>query len=107
MGAAAVRHGREHRRARRRDQGRGRAGIRDQKENALRNRRRLNQLLDDVELPSARRDFERKPLNENAVRDIFARLQFKSRCSTADEDRGRRGMLDGASAFAQVGDAER
>ncbi|MFE4469163.1 DNA polymerase I [Leifsonia sp. NPDC056824] len=51
--------------------------LRDQQENALRNRR-LNKLLDDVELEVAPDDLERKPLNENAVRDIFARLQFKT-----------------------------
>ncbi|WP_431247557.1 DNA polymerase I [Leifsonia xyli] len=78
--------------------------LRDQKENALRNRR-LNQLLDDVELPIGPTDLERKPLNENAVRDIFARLQFKTLLDRLMKTAAEEGMLDGASAFAQVGDA--
>ena len=51
--------------------------LRDQKENALRNRR-LNKLLDDVELPVGPADLERKPIDEDAVRDIFGRLQFRT-----------------------------
>ncbi len=50
--------------------------LREQKENALRNRR-LNHLLCDVELPVAPADLERRPLDEVAVREIFGRLQFK------------------------------
>ncbi|MFF9562352.1 DNA polymerase I [Leifsonia sp. NPDC014704] len=78
--------------------------LRDQKENALRNRR-LNQLLDDVELPIALDDLERKPLNENAVRDIFARLQFKTLLDRLMKIAGEEGMLDGALSVADVGDA--
>ncbi|MDR6613446.1 DNA polymerase I [Leifsonia sp. 1010] len=78
--------------------------LRDQKENALRNRR-LNQLLDDVELPIALDDLERKPLNENAVRDIFARLQFKTLLDRLMKIAGEEGMLDGAMSVAEVGDA--
>jgi len=78
--------------------------LRDQKENALRNRR-LNQLLDDVELPIALDDLERKPLNENAVRDIFARLQFKTLLDRLMKTAAEDGMLDGAMSVAEVGDA--
>ncbi|WP_308468901.1 DNA polymerase I [Rathayibacter soli] len=51
--------------------------LREQKENALRNRR-LNRLLTDVELPVGPGDLERQPVNEQAVRDVFDRLQFKT-----------------------------
>lgn len=51
--------------------------LREQKENALRNRR-LNRLVDDVELPIGPAELERKPINEQAVRDVFARLQFRT-----------------------------
>ncbi len=78
--------------------------LRDQKENALRNRR-LNQLRDDVELPIGPADLERKPLNENAVRDIFARLQFKTLLERLMKTAAEEGMLDGVAASAQVGDA--
>ncbi|MFP3465458.1 DNA polymerase I [Leifsonia sp. SIMBA_070] len=78
--------------------------LRDQKENALRNRR-LNQLRDDVELPIGPDDLERKPLNESAVRDIFARLQFKTLLDRLMKIAGEEGMLDGAMSVAEVGDA--
>ena len=78
--------------------------LRDQKENALRNRR-LNQLLDDVELPVGPADLERKPLNEGAVRDIFARLQFKTLLDRLMKTAAEEGMLDGVAAATQVGDA--
>ncbi|HEY5224072.1 MAG TPA: DNA polymerase I [Microbacteriaceae bacterium] len=51
--------------------------LREQKENALRNRR-LNRLLTDVELPVGPDDLERQPVNEQAIRDVFDRLQFKT-----------------------------
>lgn len=78
--------------------------LRDQKENALRNRR-LNQLRDDVELPIGPGDLERKPLNENAVRDIFARLQFKTLLERLMKTAAEEGMLDGAAGAVEVGDA--
>ncbi|WP_374010460.1 DNA polymerase I [Leifsonia sp. LS-T14] len=78
--------------------------LRDQQENALRNRR-LNQLLDDVDLPVGPADLERKPLNENAVRDIFARLQFKTLLERLMKTAAEEGMLDGVAAATQVGDA--
>jgi len=78
--------------------------LRDQKENALRNRR-LNQLLDDVELPIGPTDLERKPLNENAVRDIFARLQFKTLLDRLMKTAAEEGMLDGVASATEIGDA--
>ncbi|WP_344752682.1 DNA polymerase I [Gryllotalpicola koreensis] len=51
--------------------------LREQKENALRNRR-LNRLLTDVELPVGPADLERRAVNEQAVRDVFGRLQFRT-----------------------------
>ncbi len=51
--------------------------LRDQRENALRNRR-LNQLVRDVELPVGPADLARRPMNEQAVRDVFARLEFRT-----------------------------
>ena len=51
--------------------------LRDQREKALRNRR-LNQLVRDVELPYQPNDLGRRPMNEQAVRDLFARLEFRT-----------------------------
>lgn len=78
--------------------------LRDQKENALRNRR-LNQLRDDVELPIGPADLARRPLDENAVRDIFARLQFKTLLDRLMKTAAEEGMLDGVAAPTEVGDA--
>lgn len=78
--------------------------LRDQKENALRNRR-LNKLLDDVELPVGPADLERKPLDENGVRDIFARLQFKTLLERLLKTAAEDGMLDGSSVSAQTEDS--
>ncbi|WP_158864356.1 DNA polymerase I [Leifsonia sp. AG29] len=70
--------------------------LRDQKENALRNRR-LNQLRDDVELPVELDDLRRRPLDEKAVRDIFARLQFKTLLERLLKTAAEDGMLEGAA----------
>jgi len=70
--------------------------LRDQQENALRNRR-LNKLLTDVDLPVGPSDLERRPLNENAVRDIFAKLQFKTLLDRLLKTAAEEGQLDGAS----------
>ena len=79
--------------------------LRDQQENALRNRR-LNKLLDDVELEVGPADLERKPLNENAVRDIFARLQFKTLLDRLLKAAAEDGTLTGAGGTApSEGDA--
>lgn len=78
--------------------------LRDQQENALRNRR-LNKLLDDVELPVGPADLERKPLDEGAVRDIFARLQFKTLLDRLMKTAAEEGLLDGSTSVADAGDA--
>ncbi|HEU4807680.1 MAG TPA: DNA polymerase I, partial [Homoserinimonas sp.] len=51
--------------------------LREQKDNAIRNRK-LNRLVTDVELPVGPADLERQPINPTAVRTIFDRLQFKT-----------------------------
>lgn len=51
--------------------------LREQKENAIRNRR-LNRLVTDVDLPVAVAALERGAMNADAVRDIFTRLEFKT-----------------------------
>ncbi len=71
--------------------------LREQKENALRNRR-LNRLIDDVELPVGPSDLERRPINEQAVRDIFGRLQFKTLLERLLKTAQAEGQLDGSGA---------
>jgi DNA polymerase-1 len=51
--------------------------LRDQQDRAIRNRK-LNRLVTDMELPLAPADLERKPMDVDAVREIFGRLQFKA-----------------------------
>jgi len=51
--------------------------LREQKENAIRNRR-LNRLVTDVDLPIAVAALERGAMNTDAVRDVFTRLEFKT-----------------------------
>ena len=63
----------------RRDEIKGVVGdkLREQYENAVRNRK-LNHLLTDVELPVGPADLERKPIDEQALRDVFGRLEFRT-----------------------------
>ncbi|MFC0682383.1 DNA polymerase I [Lysobacter korlensis] len=51
--------------------------LREQKDNAIRNRK-LNRLVRDVELPVGPADLERRPIDMAAVREIFDRLQFRT-----------------------------
>ena len=51
--------------------------LREQKENAIRNRR-LNRLVTDLDLPVQIAELARGAINEPAVRDIFDRLEFKT-----------------------------
>ncbi|MEO8527495.1 MAG: DNA polymerase I [Pseudolysinimonas sp.] len=51
--------------------------LRDQQDRAIRNRK-LNRLVTDVELPLAPDDLARKPMNVDAVTELFGRLQFKA-----------------------------
>ena len=71
--------------------------LREQQENAVRNRR-LNRLLTDVELPVGPADLERTPIDEHAVRDLFARLEFRTLLDRVLKLEGRDGPLDGGAA---------
>ncbi|MFB2583890.1 DNA polymerase I [Herbiconiux liukaitaii] len=51
--------------------------LREFADNAIRNRK-LNRLLTDVELPVGPADLLRKPADEQQVRDVFARLEFRT-----------------------------
>jgi DNA polymerase-1 len=51
--------------------------LRDQQDRAIRNRK-LNRLVTDMELPLGPADLARKPMDVDAVREIFGRLQFKA-----------------------------
>jgi DNA polymerase-1 len=51
--------------------------LREQKGNAIRNRK-LNHLLTDVDLPVGPADLERRPIDEVAVRAVFDKLQFRT-----------------------------
>ncbi|WP_349898061.1 DNA polymerase I [Parafrigoribacterium soli] len=51
--------------------------LREQKENAIRNRK-LNHLLTDIPLPIGPADLERRSINEAAVREVFDKLQFRT-----------------------------
>jgi DNA polymerase-1 len=64
---------------RRRDEISGKVGesLREFADNAIRNRR-LNRLITDVELPVEPTQLARGPIDESAVREIFAKLEFKS-----------------------------
>ncbi|GAA1444533.1 DNA polymerase I [Leifsonia poae] len=75
--------------------------LRDQKENALRNRR-LNRLLTDVELPVRPGDLERRALNEIAVRDIFAKLQFKTLLERLLKTAAEEGHYDASGGFSEA-----
>ncbi|SJM53504.1 DNA polymerase I [Gulosibacter sp. 10] len=51
--------------------------FREHRENAIRNRR-LNRLLEDVELPKRPEDLVIRPIDVDAVREVFTRLQFRT-----------------------------
>ena len=51
--------------------------LREFKDNAIRNRK-LNRLVNDVELPVGPADLERVPFDSEAVKEVFGRLEFKS-----------------------------
>jgi len=51
--------------------------LREQSDRAIRNRK-LNHLLCDVVLPVGPNDLQRRPIDERAVREVFAKLQFKT-----------------------------
>lgn len=51
--------------------------LREQRDNAIRNRK-LNRLVTDVDLPVGPKDLERQPIDTDAVRNVFDRLQFRT-----------------------------
>ncbi|MGO2110293.1 MAG: DNA polymerase I [Pseudoclavibacter sp.] len=51
--------------------------LREHQQEAVRNRK-LNRLVDDVELPFGPADLDRKPMDTAAVREVFTRLQFRT-----------------------------
>jgi len=53
------------------------ANLREQKDNAIRNRR-LNRLVTDLDLPVELDNLVRCPIDEDAVRDVFGRLEFRT-----------------------------
>ncbi len=71
--------------------------LREQKENAIRNRR-LNRLVTDVELAVELDSLERGSINQQSVRDVFARLEFKSLLDRVIKLEG----ADGAAADAVI-----
>ncbi|WP_022880775.1 DNA polymerase I [Gryllotalpicola ginsengisoli] len=73
--------------------------LREQKENALRNRR-LNALVRDLELPVGPADLVRRPVDEAKVREVFGRLQFRTLL-----DRVLKLGTDGAAAGLEVGES--
>lgn len=64
---------------RRADEISGKVGesLREHKDNAIRNRK-LNRLVDDVELPVELAELELNAFDQDAVRDVFGRLEFRS-----------------------------
>jgi DNA polymerase-1 len=66
--------------------------LREQKENAIRNRR-LNRLVTDVELPVELSALERGSINEESVRKVFERLEFKSLLERVFKDEGGEGPV--------------
>ncbi|NQX28661.1 DNA polymerase I [Microbacteriaceae bacterium VKM Ac-2854] len=51
--------------------------LREQKDKALRNRK-LNRLVTDVELPVGPADLARQPIDVQAVREVFGKLEFRT-----------------------------
>ncbi|KQX06832.1 MULTISPECIES: DNA polymerase I [unclassified Leifsonia] len=74
--------------------------LRDNRENAVRNRR-LNRLIDDVELPVGPSDLTRQKMNEEAVREIFGRLEFRTLLDRVYKLEGS-GTTSGAEGAAEI-----
>ncbi|WP_460795383.1 DNA polymerase I [Microbacterium sp. GXF0217] len=73
--------------------------LRDHIDDVRRNRR-LNRLLTDVELPLAPGDLIVTPIDAQAVRDIFARLEFRTLLPRVFEAVGAEAVEDDAPAVA-------
>ncbi|MBF0673042.1 MAG: DNA polymerase I [Salinibacterium sp.] len=78
--------------------------LRDQKENAIRNRR-LNRLVTDVELPLALTELERRQINVGAVREVFDRLQFRTLLERVLKIAAAEGSTEALTEPASVDDA--
>jgi DNA polymerase-1 len=78
--------------------------LRDQKENAVRNRR-LNRLLTDVDLPVAPADLARRPIDAQAVRDLFDRLQFRTLLERVMKLEGNGETVEGPAPEADLAPA--
>jgi DNA polymerase-1 len=68
----------------------------------VRRNRTLNRLLRDVELPVTIEDLEVQPMDAQAVRDIFARLEFKTLIPRVAELAGIEQQMASISAAAAV-----
>ncbi|OCG75732.1 DNA polymerase I [Microbacterium sediminis] len=68
----------------------------------VRRNRRLNRLLRDVELPVGLDDLKIKPLDGQAVRDIFARLEFRALLPRVFEAAGAPAEEEPAAPIAQA-----
>ncbi|TFB76288.1 DNA polymerase I [Cryobacterium glaciale] len=75
--------------------------LREQKENAIRNRR-LNRLVTDVDLPIAVAALERCAMNTDAVRDIFTRLEFKTLLDRVLKLAGEDPAVEGSALIAII-----
>ena len=78
------------------------ANLREHRENAERNRR-LNRLVNDVELPVGPAELAVQPMNASAVRDVFARLEFKTMLQRVLDLEGiDAGSVPGAAGAASI-----
>jgi len=68
----------------------------------VRRNRTLNRLLRDVELPLGPQDLEVRPMDAQAVRDIFARLEFKTLIPRVAELAGIEQQMAAVTAAAAV-----
>ncbi|TFD89132.1 DNA polymerase I [Cryobacterium serini] len=75
--------------------------LREQKENAIRNRR-LNRLVTDLELPVAVAALERGAMDTDAVRDIFTRLEFKTLLDRVLKLAGEDPAAEGSALVAAI-----
>ncbi|ARJ05376.1 DNA polymerase I [Cnuibacter physcomitrellae] len=75
--------------------------LRDHAENAIRNRR-LNALIRDVELPVVPEDLPRRPVDEEAMRELFGRLEFRTLLDRVLKQEGLDGSEVGRAAEARA-----
>jgi DNA polymerase-1 len=80
--------------------------LREQSDRAIRNRK-LNHLLTNVELPFGPTDLERRPMNMQAVREVFDKLQFRTlldRLLKIAASEGAEDVVDVAEPTPEPGD---